>query len=241
MAELSTYSDIVTLVYSLIQDSATSRRLATTDQIDIWANSRLSEMAEHAEYIDEVATDAGDLTGTTTYTITGTGGLMSLWRVEIDDEYIDPTTTRELYQSSRTWQAQTGKPRWYYLDSMNIDDDIRFGLWPTPSADYDLRAIYTTAADTLDYVSLTDKVMLPIWALSGLVWGILASFYRSESRMQNDATADFYEIMYNDTVTRLRARSYARLNRSKAWGEGRGRKTSGDLRQLLPSSGFPYP
>jgi len=243
MADLSTYGDVVGLFYGLIQDSATSQRLATTDQVGIWANSAMSEMAENAEYVDYVVepTDIPDITGIETLTITHEGDLMGLWRVEIEDEYIDPTTTGELYGSSRTWQAQTGYPRWYYLDSLRAGDGMTVGLWPKPASDYDLRLIFTVSGDVLDYATPDERVMLPLWATPGLLWGILYRFYDSESRMQNTKAAQFYKMMYDDMLVRLRARSYARINRFKAYGSARGRKTSGDLRQLLPADGFPYP
>ncbi len=219
-----------------------SARLMTTTQLDNWANAVLSELAEHAEYLDEVVVGS-TVSGTAKYNVGGGGGgdALSIWRVEIDDEYIDPTTTKELYGSSRTYQAQTGRPRWYYLDSLRLStvDDTTVGLWPVPNAVYDLRITLTTAPDALTTALSGNPVMLPLWATPGLLWGILSKFYESESRMQNLKASSFYRMMFDDVMTRLRARSYSRVTRSKAYGEGRGRKTSGDLRQLLPADGFP--
>jgi hypothetical protein len=245
MAYLSTYGDVVDMFYDLIKDSATSQRLATTDQVDVWANAAMSELAEHAEYIDYVVdtVETGTIiTGIASISVGSTeGDLMGLWRVEIDDDAIYPTTTRELYKSSRTWQAQTGEPRWYYLDSMRDDDDITVGLWPKPSSNYGLRMIFTTTGDDLDYANKDERVMLPLWAVPGLLWGIMHRFYESESHMQNLKAGQFYKLVYNDFVERVKARSYSRLNRFKAYGEGRGRKVSGDIRNLVPADGFPYP
>ena len=243
MADLSTYSDIVDAARGLIQDSASDSRLATVAQMDIWANMALYEMAEYAEYIDAYDTEA--LTGGESQ-VEIQGDPLGVWRVEIDDEAIYPTTTRDLYRNSRTWQAQTGRPRWYYMDSLRDmqDDDIKLGLWPKVSGSYTLRVTSTVPADELsgtDATGLAKRVMLPLWATQGLLWGILYRFYESETRMQNMGASQFYKLMYDDVLVRLRARSFARLNRSASWGEGRKGAPGGDIRQLMPSTGFPYP
>ena len=243
MADLSTYGDVVHTVYGMIQDSATNRRLATTDQIDIWANSCLAEMAEHSEYITATMETTLTTGQGASISVTDGNGVMGLVRVEIDDEFIPPTNTRALYSGSRTWQEQTGEPRFYYTDSMRgyTADGLKFGVWPLAGGSYDLRVVYTVVADELSYANSTDKVMLPLWAVPGLVWGILSKFYESESRMQNFDTARFYRMLFVDTMTRLRVRSYSALNRRKAYGEGRTRMSRDDFRQLMPADGFPYP
>lgn len=241
MADLSTYSDVIDLVRGLIADSSANSRLATNDQIDIWANSSLAEMTEHAEHIDAVQTVTPMNSGVSKVTLSG--GVLGVWRVEIEDEFIDPTTTAILNRSSRKWEQKTGQPRWYYLDSLMVSttDNYTFGLWPKTSGSYDLRVIYTILPDELTYADRTDKVMLPLWAVPGLVWGILTKFYASESRMQSMKASKFYEIMYNDMVSRLRARSFSRMPGYKAYGEGQSRTTKGSFWELLPSDFVTYP
>jgi len=74
------------------------------------------------------------------------------------------------------------------------------------------------------------------------VWGILSKFYESESRMQNLKAAKFYRMLFEDMMTRLRVRSYSRLNLQKAYGQGRDtRFPSGDFRLLIPDAGIPIP
>ena len=242
MASLSTYGDVVDFVRSIIKDPSASSRLASAGQMEIWANSAMAEISEHAEYIDYVL-ETNTSAGTSTVTFAGDPLPLDLWRVEIDDKVIYPITTRKLYQSSRTWQTQTGTPRWYYLDSMRTltNPGVKFGLWPKANGAYKITAFYKVIADELDSDAPTDKVMLPLWAVPGLAWGILSRFYESESRMQNLKTAQFYRTLFEHTMERVRARSFSRQGSWDAYGKGRTRKIPDDFRNLLPAAGFPYP
>ena len=241
--DLATYQDVADLVYGLINDNETSQRLMTTSQFEIWCNSALSELSEHAEFVDIESTRTLEI-GVGEYAVNGGDAeVLNVWRYEIEDEYIDPTTTGKLYKSSRTWQEQSGQPRWYYMDSLRVNTSasVGFGLWPKPNAAYVLRTISTQTPAFVDYANIADKVMLPLWCTQSLVWGVLALFYSSESRLQNTDASKFYRMLFDECMTRLRARSYARLNRSKAYGSGSTKTITGDIRNLLPADGFPYP
>ncbi len=238
MADLSTYQDVIDMVREITQDGDSGYRLISEEHMDIWANECMFEMAEHAEYRDEQV-ESTLTPGSASISIGGDA--IGIWRVEIDDESIYPTTTRDLYQLSRTWQAQTGYPRWYYMDSLRQvgSDNLFLELWPIPSAADDLRVSYTLPGDVLDSGSATEFVMLPLWCVHNLAWGILSKFYAAETRMQNRKAAEFYGIMYEEAKTRLRARSYSKLDLSAQWGAGRKGVPQTDLRQLMPSDGFP--
>jgi hypothetical protein len=214
--------------------------------MDLWANTSLSELGEHAEYID-----SGNSTTTTlgagigaSISLGSAGGYLGVWRVEIDDEAIYPITTERLYRDNREWQTQRGEPQFYYMDSMatiSTNDSINMGVWPLSSGGYKLRVISTVTADVLETASATDKVMLPLWAVPGLVWGILSNFYDSESRMQNPQVSAFYRRLFEDVMTRLKVRSFSRMKFSKAWGEGPARRSIWDASRLFPEDGVPVP
>jgi len=240
MAELSTYSDVIDFVREIIQDGDSNYRVVSDDDLDIWANETMRELGEYAEYIDGEDT-APAATVASGGVISVEGDPYGVWRVEIEDEAIHPTTSRELYKQSRTWQAQTGRPRWYYRDSVDsyLSDDLKLHLWPLPNATYTIRVITTVPADDLDSASGTDYVMLPLWAVPVLAWGVLSKFYGAETRMVNRGAASLFQMMYDDGMVRLRARSYSRLQRQAFWGGGRKDVVGGDLRQLMPADGFP--
>jgi hypothetical protein len=237
--DVSSYGDVTAIVRGLVNDDAASSRLITDTQMDLWANTCLYEIAEHSEYREVVETDV-TVSGTGIWSVEGDP--LGIFRVEIDDEKIYPINSRELYRLSRTWQEQTGLPRWYRMDNMrNMEsDDLRFELWPTPNAVYDIRIYSTVAADEVDSTTPNEFVMLPRWAVHGLAWGILSKFYESESRMQNLGAAQVYKVMYDQVIDRIKVRSYARLSRDEsAWGAGRKNVVYSDLHQLMPADGFP--
>lgn len=240
MADLSTYSDILDLVYGIIGDDPASPKLLKTSLADVFANESLNELAEHSDYIDEEVT-ASLLSGAYTVTKSSSVPVFGVRRVEIDNEAISPIDTERLYRLSRTWQEATGEPRWYYMDGSAglANDNFTFYLYPKSGGSYSLRAIYSGAPDGLSYASNTDKVMLPLWATPALAWGILAKYYESAGRRENKQTAGFYRHLFEDCMDRLRVRSYARLGGHKAYGQAKTMVPLDDFRQLMPADGFP--
>ncbi len=240
MAELSTYADVTSFVREIIQDGDSNYRVVSDDDLDIWANEVMRELGEYAEYIDgEDVAPAATVAGGGNISIEGDP--YGVWRVEIEDEAIPPTTSRELYGMSRTYQQQTGRPRYYYRDGVSnyLSDELELKLWPIPNATYTLRVFTTVPAEDLDSASGTNLVQLPLWAVPVLAWGMLSKFYSAETRMSNRGASAVFGLMYNDGMVRLRVRSYSRLQRKAAWGGGRKSRVGGDLSQLMPADGFP--
>ena len=240
-SRMRTYQEIMDVVRELTSDPVGDSRLITDTQMDLWANMCLHEMVEHSEFLETEET--ANTTGGGTGAVAITGDPIRVLRVEIEDEAIYPTTTRDLYKLSRTWQAQTGRPRWYYMDSLRDyqSDYLYLNLWPLPNAVYSVRAVVSQAPKELDSTIPTNNVEVPLWATPGLVWGILYRFYEAETRMQSNQASQLFKMMYEDVVDRLKVRSYSKLGRSKAWGSGRRSMPSGDFQELMPSDGFPYP
>lgn len=238
MADLTTYDDVVTEFYSLIGDDATNQRLATTSQIDVWANSVMYDLAEHCEYLDEYSAATTAPSTTVSYTDPN-AMLLSVWRVEIGDEVIFPITTKQLYKSSRSWRQDTGEPRFYYLDSLRTfdDDNYRVGFYPYSTSNFKIGTYFCKSGDALSYANKANNVMLPQWAVPALLWGIMAHYYEHSGRKQNRQTAALFRAMYTDVRSRLRQRASAKGDECRVWGERQAYVAGDDWMQLIPSDG----
>jgi len=243
MINLSSWQDIMDAAFATIGDSEAKQTWVTTDQLESWANQCLWEIAEHSEPVDKVIEWSATI-GSAEYEINSTGhGTLGLSRVEIDGEAILPTTTDRLQESNQEWRTVTGEPQLYYRDGLAgiSDDGLVFGLHPVPDAENDVRAIITVVPDAVDNDSMTDRIMLPLWAVPGLLWGILAIAYSAETRLQNLKTARVFRLLYDDMLGRLKGRSYSRLNRDSVYGYGPITKPRPGYLSLWPTDGITEP
>ena len=244
MADLSTYGDVVTAFYDLIGDDETNQRLVTTAQVDTWANACLYELGEYAAYLDEVdARTANPSTGTITFGSLTNQMFYGMWRAECDDEAMQPTSTKRLYAGSRTWDTDTGEPRYYYLDSLRDfdSDDYTIGVYPKSTTSWSFRFFFKVSGDALSYANRTDNIMLPLWATQGILWGVLAHYYEHEGRKENRQTSAFYRMLFDDLKVRLRGRSHDKTRTQKAWGESRTFRPAHDWRAMIPWDGIQEP
>jgi len=244
VVDISTWQNVFDLVYATIRDNETDQVLVTKAQIGSWADQCLYEMAEQAMFLD-LLVEWNATVDSAEYELNSTGaGTLGLWRMEVDDEVIWPTTRRDLYRDNREWQTRTGQPRWYYLDGLQSDataTGLVVGLHPVPNSTISLRAYLSVVPDAYDSTKMSNRVKLPRWAVPGLVWGILAMVYSAENRIQNDRTAALYRMMYEDTIDRLKVRSFSRSIVSSAYGEGTRKAGMLSWRNLVPSDFIDYP
>lgn len=241
MDDLSTWQDVQDLFYGVVGDTAAAGTWFPEDTVESFANQCLVEMGEHCQICEKtVATTT--VAGTAAYVFNTTGHeTFGLVRVEVDDEKMLATNRKQLYRWNRLWQDASGSPKWYYRDGLNDFDEVGLpvALWPTPgTSGVSLRAVLSVAPDAVDNDSPTDVVTIPLWAVPGLLWGMLSMAYQSETRLQNLKTAQVFRRMYADVLDRLRARSVGRLPRVVAYGRKPVRSRAPSWQQLFPSDGF---
>lgn len=241
MDDLSTWQDVLDAFYGITGDTQSGGTWFSAATVESWANQVLVEMAEHADIIEK---DISTVTvaGTAEYTFNTSGhATFGIKRLEVDNEKMTPTDKRQLFASNRSWATASGTPKWYYRDGLNDFDEagLPVALWPTPgSSGVAVRAVLSVAPDAVDNDTATAEVLLPLWAVPGLLWGMLAIAYNAETRLRNLKTAQVFRSMYNDVVDRLRSRSYGRLPRSVAYASKPARGHGLDWRQRFPSDGF---
>ncbi len=238
MQDLSTYQDLLDAFYAVTSDTEV---LFPTATVDSYANQCLAEIAEHCDVIEQ-STTTTTTAGTAVYVFNALfDNSYTLKRVEVDYEKVLATSRKELYGWNRMWQAQTGPAKWYYVDGLRDFDDtgLPVALWPTPSASgVHLRAVYSVAPARLSAASGTALVMLPTWAVPGLLWGMLSMAYYAETRVQNLGAAAVFRRLYDDVLDRLRGRSYAKLPKTVAWGSQPSYGCAPSWQQLFPASGL---
>lgn len=241
MDDLSTWQDVLDAFYAITGDTQASAAWFDAAYVESWANQTLVEMAEHADLIDkDIATVT--VAGTAEYTFNTTGhATLGVKRVEVDDEKMVPTHKSRLFRLSRSWETRQGDPKCYYRDGLDDFDEVGLpvALWPIPdTSDVTLRAVLSVAPDAVDNDAATSEVLLPLWAVPGLLWGMLAMAYSAETRLRNLTTAQVFRTMYDDVVDRLRSRSYGRLKRPVSYASKPSRGYGQDWRQLFPVDGF---
>lgn len=238
MQDLSTYQDLLDAFYAMTSDTEV---LFSTDTVDSYANQCLAEIAEHCDVIEKSVTTT-TTNGEAVYVFNALfDNTYTLKRLEVDYEKMTPTNRKQLYSWNRMWQAATGPAKYYYTDGLSDFDDtgLPVALWPTPSADgVSIRAILSVAPGTVAASSGTAVVMLPTWAVPGLLWGMLSMAYYAETRVQNLGAAAVFRRMYDDVLDRLRGRSYAKLPKTTAWGSQPSYGCAPSWQQLFPASGL---
>jgi hypothetical protein len=242
---VSSWQDVLDTFYGIVKDTEAAQTWLTTTQAEAWANQCLAELAEYTLPVDKAIVWAATA-GEPQYALNTTGsGTLEVKLVEVNDEAIPRTTQRELWASSPTWQEHTGQPRFYYTDGLNGFDSegLDIAFWPTPETTDSLRVTLAVVPDAVDNAAMTNPVMLPLWAVPGLLWGMLSVAYKAETRLQNLSTAQLFRTMFEDVMERLRMRSYDRVPVRVVFGGGGHGKgyADNDFRRLIPTAGVPYP
>jgi len=231
---MNSWQDFKDFFFPAVQDTEASQSFFTEAQAAAWANGALIEMAEYTHYYDLVQ-EQNTTSGSPNYAVGSLGTPpFGLWRAEIDDEKIYATSRKDLQQNDRSWQDRTGKPFAYYMDDMTlVPDYFQIGLFEEPNATYVLRTYAYGMPATVG--TDADYVHVPEWAVYGVLWYMLAEAFLTEGRRQNLQTSDFYRRLYEDTLERLRVRSYSKTN--KTWVVGRGGSDLElDIRYNLPDT-----
>lgn len=241
MENLSTWQDVLDAFYGIAGDTQAGGAWFPAATVESWANQVLVEMGEHCDIIEKVI-DTVTVAGTAEYTFNTTGhATFGVRRVEVDNEKMIPTDKQRLFRENRSWSTVSGQPKWYYRDGLNDFDEVGLpvALWPNPgTSDVLLRAVLSVAPDAVDNDAGTSEVLVPLWAVPGLLWGMLETAYSAETRLRNLKTAQVFRTMYNDVVNRLRSRSFGRLPRSVAYASRPDRGHGLDWRQRFPADGF---
>ncbi len=241
MDNLSTWQDVLDAFYAITGDTQSGGVWFSAATVESWANQILAEIGEHCDLIEKrisTVTTAGyaeytfNTTGSTTYAVK---------RVEVDDEKMLPTNKARIAQHDRSWETNTGTPKWFYCDGLTAFDSngITVGLWPVPgTSDVSLLAVLSVAPESVDNDLGTSEVLLPLWAVPGLLWGMLAMAYSAETRLRNLKTAQVFRLMYDDVLERLRSRSFSKLPRSVAFAGQPSRGHGPGWMQHFPADGF---
>lgn len=216
---METAGDIKTAFYPLIGDADGVNRFVTQSQAQNFMVRAVRDMAVDSRCFDTVVEytwQADDSTHSFGLSSAGTR-YMSAWRVEVDDEKVLATTRNRLREHDRDWQQRTGKPYLYYLDEMTATSGLySVGLYPTASTNISTRWYFSTVPD----VDTTDAAYIPLprWAIPGVLFYMLAEFYRMPGTRRNMKVSKFYRALYEDVKLRLKQETNSKLPKDRTVG-----------------------
>lgn len=207
-----TWQNVKDLVYESLGDTEGAEAFFTQATILRHCNECLREAAERTEYFD-LDHETTSVSGTAEYTVNP--GAFAVWRVEYDDEVCLPITSDELRRVDRFWSTRTGTPRFYLMDEIQDDaDTVKVRLYETPNATgTSIRILCYWAGAAFTDVIAAYNLPLPEWFSYCLMYGILVRCYESDTEMQDFKKADFFRMLWEDALMRLRIRSFNRMNR----------------------------
>lgn len=208
-----TWSTIKSLFYETVGDKTGVNAFFSQAQLVGFCQESLREVADRTHHYDYAY--AQSVTAGTEETTIG-GNHLQIWRVEVDGEYIRPITADQIRKHDRFWRSHTGRIDWYLLDEYQTDTDALAIRWyEIPAADADFIVYSYGIPSAPVYSGDTTQMHVPEWFSYCILYGMLARAYEADTQMQNIDTADFFRMMFDDAIMRLRARSYARLG--SAW------------------------
>lgn len=228
-----TWQNIKDFFYETVGDTASAQAFFLSEDVTAWANEALREAAERVEFSDY--TEWQESTSGTATMVLSHALPVALWRVEYDDEKMQPVTLAAVRKANRFWATHSGTPRAYMLDEMRTDADVTsLRLYPEPSATGDTIRVYGYGVQYLiSDASPTQPVPCPEWFAYCLVFGMLARSYMADTEMQSYERSEFYRSLWEDALMRLRGRSYGRLNKARQFKPSQpGRGLS--VRNLIP-------
>ena len=216
---METYGDVFDAFYPLIGDSITAGTFVNSTQAYALANKAVRNLADESRCIDVITALTWTASSSTWVPTSGADyDFVSLWRVEVDDEKVLPITKDELRRRDREWQQRTGTPYLYYLDEEARDaaGNMTIGLYPTPDANVTVR--FYAAINGYRGNNTTEYIQLPKWAVPGVLYSMLADFYRMPGVRRNMQASKFYKALYDDVKARLVQESNARLPKDRCVG-----------------------
>lgn len=204
-----TWANIKTMVYANIGDTEANSTFFSVDQILKWAHESLRELGERTHLYDLQYAQQG--LADDPYISFG-NNMFQIWRVEVDDIAMRPSTVDGIRRRDRFWESRTGTPRVYMLDEyQTVLDTYKIRLFETPSADYEFTLFGYASLALPSTGSPTLNVHLPEWFAYCLVHGILQRAYLADTPMMSQEIAAFHAMVFDDAVMRLRVRSFGRL------------------------------
>lgn len=206
-----TWANIKTLFYGTIGDVEGTNTFFSTAQVAQWAVDCLREVGERTQCRDLKTVNVGT-GGVGTISFSGVE-VYGVWRVEVDEVVMRPTTADKLRANDRFWETRAdGVARWYLLDEQNTDvGTTAIRLYETPASDYNFVVYSYGAPATPNDTYPTYNIHLPEWFAYCLVYGMLAKAFGADTQMRNDEIAAFYNMVFEDAILRLRVRSFGRL------------------------------
>lgn len=229
---MNTWTDIKAAFEDIIGDH---RNVFFSDDWQVRAANRaLEEMCRASRYKDQIvrsniAADTNYYTSSSSYDVT---------RVEFDDEVLTQTTKEFIRRRDWNWEAQTGLPRWVFLDQIpntGAADSIYIGVYPAYGSDLvnGLRVWSHGKPTAVSDSSPSDELDIPDWAVGGVLFYMLRQAFMSEVHSKQDfGAAAMYEMLYEDVLDRLVHRANARA--PKRWVSGGSSRRSRHISRRLP-------
>jgi len=226
------WTDIKNLFWEMMEDTETAQQFFTETQLTNWGNKALQEMSRATRPIDKI-TSFNTVAESPQYDLGS--GVIKVTRVVVDRHRLDAVTEGQLFAGQREWRRVVGVPRLYWVGPFTDSDSYVFGLHPEPGSVYSSKAYFTKMPDAVSTANDTNRPQVPTWAVYGILWSMLSDAYRAEGRRFNAKASKFFRMLFEDTVSRLRARSFSRLNKDWAYGHDHPRERA-SLRSALPNT-----
>lgn len=226
-----TWGDAKVLIRGIISDT---RAVWFEDHLlDTWARSVMQVAAERTRYLYKE--QAGLISAAVT-TVSLPDDAIQLRRIETGDEgRLRPITTGVLYANNRSWQDQTGTPRFYYMDTLSDVDGARtVAFYYTPSALDSYRMFFDSYPDAPSSATPTVELEVPMWCAHFVVYGVLSKCYEADTPVASDELAQVYRGMYDMLLDRLKVQADGRL--PKTWVAGEPSHRALSVREIFPST-----
>ena len=228
-----TWQNVKDLFYETIGDREADGHFFATATVTDFANDAIYEASHRTRYCDYY--EAGTTVAGTALVAVTAGRHVQVWRVEVDDEKMIPITTDEIRRRDRYWASRTGTPRFYMLDEYQLVGDVPLiRLFETPNTTGTAVKIYAYGPQyIITDASPTQNINVPEWFAYALLFGMLCRAYEADTEMQSFEKAEFYRMLWEDAMGRLRGRSFSRL--AKRWEfKPQGKKRGLDIRNRIP-------
>lgn len=228
-----TFQNIMDQFYATVGDSEAQQMFFTPATIKSFADESIKEAAHRTQFADHLDVQVS---------VAGSGTIVqttqlstSVWRVEYDGEKLQPITTKDVRNRDRFWESRQGTPRFYMVDEYRTDTEYpAIRLYETPSQDDMDISVYSHGPQTLITLSdYTQTINLPEWFAYCVVFGMLERAYEMDTEMQSFEKSQFYHFLWEDSLMRLRVRSYSRINKVRVV-RGSGEKAKYDIRRRMP-------
>jgi|GEM_PF-6820227 len=228
-----TFAEFKALFYEAVHDAEGTHAFFSATQVTNWTNKALREMAEATQFYDLQIT-FNTSSGYPQYALGS--NIFNVWRVEVDNRKMEPTTIQRLMETRTNFRARSGRPVAYYLDGVTTNpDQYQIGLWEKPNATYASRALAHGMPVAVADDDEDDNMHVPDWMAYAVLWSVMSDAYKADTRVQNLEASSFYRHVFDDHLNRLKVRSFNKLPKDWHFREsGGGLKF--DMRFNLPAT-----